>query len=110
MRRGGDHVDLNDCGGPALRLLVASEVRFLRESLGEILGRERANLILGYGADLSETLSLSRALQPDMILLDASVRDGPPAVRQLREATSGVRVVVFAVNDSVNSVLPWAEA
>jgi DNA-binding NarL/FixJ family response regulator len=110
MDRADARLDLNDRAGPVLRLLIASEVRFLRESLGEILSRESANLILGYGADLGETLRLSRALQPDMILLDASVRDGPSAVRRLREATSEARVVVFAVSESVDSVLPWAEA
>ncbi len=108
--RGEGHSDLIRRGGPALTLLIASEVRFVRESLGEILSRENANLVLGYGADLGETLSLSRTLRPDMILLDAAVRDGPSAVRRLRETMAGVRVVVFAVSESVDSVLPWAEA
>lgn len=108
-RRGQSHDDLN-ASPPILTLLIASEVRFIRQSLGEILARDGANSVLGYSADLADTLRLSRALRPDMVLLDAAVRDGPSLVRRLRETMAAIRVVVFAVSESVDSVLPWAEA
>jgi DNA-binding NarL/FixJ family response regulator len=53
---------------------------------------------------------MSRELRPEMVLLDAAVRNGPMAVRRLREISAGLRVVVFAVSESVESVLSWAEA
>jgi DNA-binding NarL/FixJ family response regulator len=100
-----------DCGSAlALTLIVASEVRFLRESLGEILGRVAALSVVGYGADLGQTLALCRDLRPDMVLLDAAMRDGPSAVRRLREVRAGLLVVAFAVSESVDTVLEWAEA
>jgi len=45
-----------------------------------------------------------------MVLLDAAVGDGIAAVRQLRETAARPRVVVFAVSESIESVVSWAEA
>jgi len=109
-RDSNSHGDPKGNGARALTLLIASEVRFVRESLGEILARENANFVLGLCAGFEEILSLSRDLQPDMVLLDAAVRDGPAMVRRLRETLAAVRVVVFAVTEALDSVLPWAEA
>lgn len=95
---------------PALSLIIASEVRFLRESLGEVLGRVESLSIVGYGADLGQVMSLTRDLRPDMVLLDAAMRDGPMAVRRLHAARAGLLVVAFAVSESVDAVLEWAEA
>jgi len=110
MRRNGTHPDADESNGPTLTLLIASEVRFLRESLGDVLSRNGNVSVIGYGADIAQTLSVSRDLRPDMILLDAATRDGASAVRRLRELAPGARVVVFAVSECVESVLVWAEA
>lgn len=110
IRHGDPHAGPNSHNARALTLLIASEVRFVRESLAEILAREDANLVLGLCADPAEILSLCRELRPDMVLLDAAIRDGPAMVRRLRETLVAMGVVVFAVTESVDSVLPWAEA
>jgi DNA-binding NarL/FixJ family response regulator len=95
---------------PRLKLLITSEVRFLRESLGEVLGREGALTVIGCCADLGQTLSMTREQRPDMVLLDAALRDGALGVRRLRELIAGLQVVVFAVDESVEAILGWAEA
>jgi DNA-binding NarL/FixJ family response regulator len=95
---------------PALTLLIASEVRFLRESLGEVLGRDGAMTVLGYGEDSGQTLRRCHELRPDMLLLDAAVRDGIAAVRELHAAMAGLRIVVFAIVESLDTILQWAEA
>jgi two-component system, NarL family, nitrate/nitrite response regulator NarL len=102
--------DRRDDAEPALKIIIASEVRFLRESLGEILGRNRAMLVIGHAQDSGQVLSMSHELRPDMVLLDAAVRNGIAAVRQLRETMARPRVVVFAVSESIESVVDWAEA
>ena len=110
MHRNEHRPESGGCPGPALKLLIASEIRFLRESLGDVLARGGTISVLGYCADFGQTLSMSRELRPDMVLLDAAVREGASAVRRLREMVAGLRVVVFAVTESVESVLVWAEA
>ena len=95
--------------GQLLRLLVVSDVRFVRESLGEILGRSAGISVVGHcgGADV---LVQSRALDPDMVLLDTAAHDGLSTVRQMRAASAGMLVVVFALIESVENVLTWVEA
>lgn len=95
---------------PMLGILIASDVRFVRESLGEVLGRSGNFSVLGECSDQDEILSMSRELRPDMVLLDAAVRDGVAVVRRLREMRAALRVVVFAITESVDSVLLWADA
>jgi len=110
MHRTERNADPGGCSVHSLQVLIASEVRFVRESLGEILARGGTTSVIGYCADFEQTLSMSRELRPEMVLLDAAVRNGPMAVRRLREISAGLRVVVFAVSESVESVLSWAEA
>lgn len=111
MVRGDERPEPHEAAGsPTLTLVVASEVRFVRESLGGLFDRGPAVSVIGYGADLDGTLRLCREGRPDLVLLDAALRDGAAAVRRLREALPGLRVVVFAVSESVESVLAWAQA
>jgi DNA-binding NarL/FixJ family response regulator len=95
---------------PPLKLLIASEIRFLRDSLGETLGRDKAVDVIGYARDCGQTITMCHELRPDMVLLDAAVRDGIVAVRQLRLNMARLRVVIFAVSESIESVVLWAEA
>jgi DNA-binding NarL/FixJ family response regulator len=96
--------------GSALKIVIASEVRFVRESLSEILGRDDTIAVVGECPDSAQLLVVCRELQPDMVLLDASVQDGVSTARRLREMLAGLRIVVFAIRESVESVLVWAEA
>jgi DNA-binding NarL/FixJ family response regulator len=102
--------DLREDSAPPLTLLIASQIRFLRESLGEVLGRNQTMLVIGYAHNSDEVLNLSSQLRPDMLLLDAAVHKGIEAVRQLRETMESPRVVVFAISESIESVVNWAEA
>jgi DNA-binding NarL/FixJ family response regulator len=93
-----------------LTLLIASDVRFLRESLGDVLGRGGIACVVGLCHDAAATLGMARDLRPDIVLLDAASRDGLAVARRLAAAPAGVRVIAFAVVETVDSVLAWAEA
>jgi hypothetical protein len=63
-----------------LRIVVVSEVRFLREGLAEILEREPSVSVVGLCTNLADAVALSPALQPDLVLLDAAFPDDAAAV------------------------------
>ena len=56
-------------------VLIVCEVRFVREGLAEVLGRDRRLSILGLADDLGGALAITHDLQPDMVLLDAAFPD-----------------------------------
>lgn len=91
-------------------LVIVSQVRFVRESLSEVLGRENGWTILGLCRDLIEASAACRDLRPDAVLLDASFPDGHRAVSSLRAAAAGCRIVAFALVETEDNVISWAEA
>jgi len=66
--------------------------------------------VVGLYADLSEAVTLSAALQADIILLDARMPEGAAAVRRALELAPGLRIVVSAVRESEDDIVTWAEA
>jgi DNA-binding NarL/FixJ family response regulator len=93
-----------------LRIAVVSEVRLLREGLAEILGRGPYISVVGLNADLTEAVALSPALRPDIMLVDGAYPGGPAAVTQIRQRQPNLRIVVFAVRETEENIIAWAEA
>lgn len=93
-----------------IRILIISDVRFLRESLAEVLARECILLISGVFANLQEALPGIVDNQPDIVLLDEAFPDGPAAVGQVRAVAPHIPVVVTAVAETTEEVIAWAEA
>jgi DNA-binding NarL/FixJ family response regulator len=96
--------------GQRQSVLIVSEVRFLREALAEIIGRNRALSISGLPADLDQALAMIIDRQPDIVLLDAAFPNGADVVRQIRNVSSGARVIVLAVAETEENIIAWAEA
>jgi two-component system nitrate/nitrite response regulator NarL len=99
---------VNDIG--RLRIIVVSEVRFLREGLAEILERDPSVWVVGLSADLPEVVALSSALRPDIVLLDAAYPMGAVAVKQAHDVIPDLSIVVFAVRETEEDIIAWAEA
>ena len=93
-----------------LGTLIVSEVRFLRESLAEILAHAPGIQIRGQSATLDDAREAARALRPAVVLLDAAFPGGMGAVTQLSAIIPEASVVVFAIAETEENVLAWAEA
>jgi DNA-binding NarL/FixJ family response regulator len=59
-----------------LKVLIASEVNFVRESLREVPSRQDAISVVAICAEASEAWRGCRELQPDIMLIDATLQDG----------------------------------
>ena len=93
-----------------LRIMVVSEVRFLREGVAEILARDPSVSVIGLCADLAEVMALRPVLQPDVVLLDVAIPGGVAAVTRTRHLAPDLRIVAFAVRETEEDIIPWAEA
>jgi DNA-binding NarL/FixJ family response regulator len=93
----------------SLGIVILSNVRFLCQSLCEILDRDPGMAVLGHYATLGEALRESLAHRADVFLLDAAFTDGKGAVRRIREKLPEARVVVFAVIETEENVIAWAQ-
>src|SRR3954447_18333499 len=92
-----------------IRVLVVSDVLLYREGLTASLkseaGLEVIDAISGSGA-----IAQVQVLAPDIMLLDASLRDSLALAREVRCLTPGVRVVGFGVTMAEGGILACAEA
>jgi DNA-binding NarL/FixJ family response regulator len=89
---------------------ILSEIRFLREGLGEAIERGSPFSISGLFADLDDTLVFVRSAKPDIVMIDGAFPDGTAAVRHIRGTDPEVQVVVFAVSETEQNIVTWAEA
>jgi two-component system, NarL family, nitrate/nitrite response regulator NarL len=93
-----------------LRIVIVSEVRFRREILAEFLEHDASVPVVGLCADLAEVVALSPPLQADVVLVDAELRDGAAAARRTRQVKPDIRIIAYAVRETKEDVIAWAEA
>ena len=93
-----------------LHIAVVSGVRFLREALAETLERDPLVSIVGLCTDLIEAVALRPILQPDVLLVDATIPDGPNVLRRALDIAPDMRIVTFAVRETEDHIVAWAEA
>jgi two-component system, NarL family, nitrate/nitrite response regulator NarL len=106
---------LQESAGPAasdlpVRILIISEVRFLRESLAELLGRDNLTSISGLFGKLEELLPAIHAGSSEIVLLDEAFPDGPAVIGRIRNVAPQILVVVIAVAETAENIITWAEA
>jgi DNA-binding NarL/FixJ family response regulator len=110
LLRTGTDVDADvSCPCP-LRIAIISEVRFLRDSLADILRRDPGIAVIGDYAVLADALQQTSAPRANVFLLDATFAGGISGVARIRAAVPGVHVIVFAVVETRENVIAWAEA
>ena len=93
-----------------LDVLIVSEVRFLCESLAEILGRVPMIRVCGQAAGLAEALIAVAAVRPRILLLDVGISGGTATAARLRATAAETRLIALGVGETEENVLAWAEA
>ena len=97
------------CAAAARRLIVLSDVRFLREGLAEVLARDGAFRV-AVAADLDEAMAAVAVEPPQLMLIDAALAGGIAAAAQLRRVAPEIRIVALALSETEQDVIAWAEA
>lgn len=93
-----------------LSLLILSDIRFVREGLSEVLGRENAFVIIGVAGTLEHACQLAATVTAPVILLDTAFPRGTAAVHTLRSCAAAARIVAFALSETEEEVIAWAKA
>ena len=94
----------------ALRVLILSEIRILSEGLARGLGADERFSICDPALSLREAVARLPSLQPEIVLLDASLPDGSGSVGRVHAGAPRAKVVVFAVAETPDNIIDWAEA
>jgi two-component system, NarL family, nitrate/nitrite response regulator NarL len=90
--------------------LVVSEVRFLRESLANILTHAAGIYVCRESGTLAQALAIAQAQRPEIVLLDVAFPGGVQAAKSLSAALPEVSIVALAIAETEENVLAWAEA
>jgi two-component system, NarL family, nitrate/nitrite response regulator NarL len=94
-----------------LSLLILSDIRFMREGLADVLGREvRAFRTVNVAADIGEAIALMHTEIPDLVLADTALPDGLAVVARLRRLVPEVLIIALALLETERDVIAWAEA
>jgi DNA-binding NarL/FixJ family response regulator len=96
---------MTDDGAP-IRVVLADDHALVREGLRHVLHDEPGFTVVGEAASAPEAVSVTRAQQPDVVLLDISMPGGGglDATRELRTTDSTLRILLLSMYDSVEYV------
>src|SRR5271170_2699180 len=90
--------------------LIVSEVRFLRDSLAEILARMLDIRLCEQAGTLVDAMASVETMRPELVLLDVTFPGGARTAMQLCFAVPEADVIVLGVFETEQNVIPWAEA
>ncbi len=92
------------------KILIVSEVRFLRESLAEVLARLSTIEICGHAASLAQAIAAAERLSPTILLLDVGLPAGRETAAKFSTDHRGIRVIAFGIAETEEDVMAWTEA
>jgi CheY-like chemotaxis protein len=91
-------------GPDVLRVLLVDDHDLVRRGLAALLQEAPGIELVGQAADGREAVNLAMDLQPDVVIMDASmpVMSGEQATRQIKAVLPGTRVVALSMYDEAD--------
>jgi len=96
----------------SIRILLADDHQIMRDGLRAILASERSFEIVGEAEDGREAAALSRALVPDVVIMDIGMPElnGVEATRQIKAENPAVKLIALSMYADRGYVLGILEA
>jgi DNA-binding NarL/FixJ family response regulator len=97
---------------PPIRILVADDHPVVRDGLVAMLATQADFAVVGEAATGVEAVAQTRALKPDVVLLDLEMPelDGVEALRQIRSQQPAAHVLVFTAFDTDERIVAAIQA
>ena len=95
--------------GSGASVVLVSGLRLLRDGLTDALTRTGLS-VAAAACDAEQALAAITDLEPSLVLVDIELRDSLALVREIHSAPRAPRIIVFAVSDSQDALLPFIEA
>lgn len=95
-----------------IKVLIADDHAFVRESTRRILEQEEDFEVVGEAADGEEAVQLTGKYKPDVAIVDVSMPklDGIGATRQIKELNPSIAVLILSAYDDDQFVFSLLEA
>ena len=94
----------------AARVVIVSELRLLRDGLADALTRSMGIRVVATVPDAQRARAAMAAHEPTLVLIDIELSDSLALVHDIHDSPRAPRIVVFAVSDSQDALLPYIEA
>ena len=92
------------------RIIIVSSLRLLRDGLADALTRCIGICVAAAVPDAERARAAIFDHQPSIVLIDIGLRDSLGLVRAINSTPRPPRIVVFAVSDTEEALLPYIEA
>jgi two-component system nitrate/nitrite response regulator NarL len=96
--------------GTRFRIIIISAVRILGDCLSQALTHADIVESCDYCSEPDEALAKIVHCQPSVVLLDAALGKGRHFITGVRTIAPTAKIVVFAVAENPDEVIPWVEA
>jgi DNA-binding NarL/FixJ family response regulator len=95
-----------------LRVIIADDHAVVRQGIRGVLEEVEGLTVVAEAGDGEAALELTRKHQPDVVVLDVTMpgKTGLEVARELRDAGSGVRVLILSMHDDPAYVLEAVRA